>query len=200
MTRAKNGQAVRPIRRTPKAQRNLRKFLERALKEGDLGAWRRAKAVLGYLLGQRVSDLAESLDVDRSTVSRWLQWYDADNLQGLSTGKAPGAAPRLTLDQQDELTALIDVGPQAAGFSSGVWTGPLLAEVIRERFGVSYHNHYIPRLLDQLGFSLQRPRKRLARADPEAQAHWVRERFPAIKKKPLPAKAPSCSATRLASG
>jgi transposase len=33
------------------------------------------------------------------------------------------------------------------------------------RIGVRYHNHHIPRLLHQLGLSVQRPRKRLARAD-----------------------------------
>ena len=189
MARARNGQAVRPIRRTPKAQRNLRKLLDRALKEGDLGTWRRAKAVLGYLQGRSVCDLAEGLDVDRSSVSRWLQWYDADNLQGLLTGKAPGAAPRLTLQQQDELGALLDAGPQSVGYTSGVWTGPMIGDLIEKRFKVSYHNHHIPRLLKHLGFSLQRPRKRLARADKEAQAQWVREKFPELKKRPLPARA-----------
>ena len=44
-------------------------------------------------------------------------------------------------------------------------------------------------LLHQLGFSVQRPRKRLARADAEAQAQWLREKLPAIKKKPRPAAA-----------
>jgi transposase len=200
MPRAKNGQAVRPIRRTPKAQRNLRNFLDRALKEGDLGTWRRTKAVLGYVQGQSVYELAEALDVDRSSVSRWLRWYDDDNLPGLLTGKAPGAVPRLTLEQQDELVALIDAGPQLVGFPTGMWTGPMIGEMIQQRFGVRYHNHHIPRLLKSLRFSVQRPRKRLARADKEAQAVWERETFPAIKKKPRTARAQSCSRTKSASG
>lgn len=54
--------------------------------------------------------------------------------------------------------------------------------LIEQRFGVRYHNHHIPRLLNQLGFSVQRPRKRLARADAEAQAVWLRDKFPATKK------------------
>jgi transposase len=41
-------------------------------------------------------------------------------------------------------------------------------------------------MLNDLGFSVQRPRKRLARADAEAQETWLRETFPAIKKKRLP--------------
>ena len=54
--------------------------------------------------------------------------------------------------------------------------------LIEERFGVRYHNHHVPRLLHDLGFSVQRPRKRLAKADVEAQAQWLRKKLPAIKK------------------
>jgi hypothetical protein len=47
---------------------------------------------------------------------------------------------------------------------------------------VRYHNHHIPRLLHPLGFSVQRPRKRLARADAPARELWLRVRLLAIKK------------------
>jgi transposase len=59
----------------------------------------------------------------------------------------------------------------------------MIGDVIEQRFGVRYHNHHVPRLLHQLGFSVQRPRKRLARADAEAQEYWLRVRLPTIKKK-----------------
>lgn len=65
----------------------------------------------------------------------------------------------------------------------------MIGDLIEDRFGVSYHNHHIPRLLHQLGFSVQKPRKRLARADAGAQEYWLRERFPAIKKKRAPVAA-----------
>jgi transposase len=200
MTRAKNGQAVRPIRRTLKAQRNLAKRQARALKEGDLATWRRVKAVLGYIRGRATQHLADEAEVDRSTISRWLQHYDRDSLAGLESGAAPGAVPRLNLDQHNELGAIIDAGPQAAGFDTGVWTGPMIGQVIKERWKVQYHHHHIPKLLHQIGFSVQRPRKRLARADKEAQAYWIRERFPEVKKKPPSAGELSCSVTKSASG
>jgi transposase len=78
---------------------------------------------------------------------------------------------------------MVEAGPLAAGYASGVWTGPMVGDLVERRFGVRYHKHNIPRLLHELGFSLQRPRKRLARADLAAQATWVRETLPAIKKK-----------------
>jgi transposase len=60
----------------------------------------------------------------------------------------------------------------------------MIGDLIAQRFGVRYHNHHVPRLLHELGFSVQRPRRRLARADKEAQAVWLREQLPRIKKKP----------------
>ena len=144
---------------------------------------------MGYLEGERVVLLAEQLDVDRSSVNRWLKWFDALGAEGLVPRPKPGAAPRLTTEDLTELSTIIEAGPQAAGFQSGMWTGPMIGELIRRRYGVRYHNHYVPRLLHKLGFSVQRPRKRLARADLERQAVWIRKTFPAIKKKPPPAEA-----------
>lgn len=69
----------------------------------------------------------------------------------------------------------------------GAWTWPMIGDLIADKFGVRHHKHHVPRLLHQLGFSVQRPRKRLARANHEAQAHWLRTRFPEIQK-----KAPAC--------
>jgi transposase len=187
MARSKNGEAIGSAGRSPSGQRNLRRFIGEAEKSGDLGRWRRGRAVLGYILGRRVTELATEAGVTRGSVNRWLQWYEAMGVDGLVTGTPPGPAPLLTKEQHDELGALIDAGPQAAGYTSGVWIGPMVGDLIEQRFGVRYHNHHIPRLLNQLGFSIQRPRKRLARADLVAQATWLRTRLPAIKKKPPPA-------------
>ncbi len=189
MARARNGEAISPLGRRATAKKKLRRFTDAAKQRGDLEAWRRGRAVLGYIAGRRVIELAVELDVTRGAINRWLQWYEADGVEALVTGKAPGAAPRLTDFQRDLLSALIEVGPHAAGYASGVWTGPMIADLIENRFGVRYHNHHIPRLLNGLGFSVQRPRKRLARADAEAQAVWLRDKFPAIKKKQTPVAA-----------
>ena len=97
----------------------------------------------------------------------------------------PGRAPKLGEAQQQELITLIEAGPQSAGYSAGIWTGPMIGDLILHHFGVRYHNHHVPWVLHRLGFSVQRPRKRLARADLEKQEIWLREAFPALKKRPL---------------
>lgn len=187
MARSKTGEAISARGRTPTARKKLRRFIRAAEKAKELDQWRRGRAVLGYIEGRRVAEMAVELGVDRSAINRWLQWYEAIGIEGLVTGTPPGPTPKLSLDQRALLVVLVEDGPTAAGYTSGVWTGPMLRDLIEQRFGVRYHNHHIPRLLHQLGFSVQRPRKRLARADAERQAQWLRVTLPAIKKKPPPA-------------
>lgn len=185
MARSKNGEAISARGRSPSARKKLRRFIRERVKESKLDEWRRGRAVLGYVEGRSVVDLAVELDVTRGSVNRWLQWYEALGIEGLVTATPPGRSPKLSTAQKNELATLVDAGPLAAGYQSGVWTGPMIADLIECRFGVRYHKHNVPRLLHELGFSVQRPRKRLARADVEAQATWLRETLPAIKKKPL---------------
>lgn len=200
MARAKNGKAVWGERRSRGERRRLKRLLVKAEKCKDLDTWRRAKAVLDYLGGKSVITLCAELRVVRSTINRWLNWFQVQGVDGLRTKKPPGGTPLLTDEQYGHLISLIEGGPLAAGFSSGLWTGPMIGELIRLRFGIKYHNHHIPRLLHKLGFSVQRPRRRLARADLERQGIWLRKTLPGIKKKQLPAEGFSFSGTRQAFG
>lgn len=200
MARSKNWEAISAARRSRPERRRLVRLLVEAKRNKDLETWRRAKAVLGYIEGTRVVALAQQLGVTRGSVNRWLQWFEAQGADGLRSRPRPGGVPRLSSAQHQELTTIIEAGPQAAGFHTGLWTGPMIGDLIRRRYGVRYHNHHIPRLLHQLDFSVQRPRKRLARADAARQAVWLKKTFPAIKKKPPRVAESSCSRTKPASG
>src|SRR5947208_7244452 len=118
--RSKTGQAIDSRWRTPTELRKLRALLREAKADNDLDMWRRAKAVLGYLGGERVAVMCDALGVVRGSINRWLRWYNAMGAEGLRTGKPPGRPPRLTQDQRDQLSAIIDAGPQTVGFSSGI--------------------------------------------------------------------------------
>lgn len=187
--RAKPGEAIQAKWLTRHELTKLNALVVKAKKERDLLTWRRAKAVRDYIRGKTVLALVEELDVVRASVNQWIRWYDTAGTEALRPRKAPGAAPKLSEKQRIELGNLIDAGPQASGYSGGIWTGPRIGDLIRRRFGIRYHNHHVPRLLHVLGFSVQRPRKRLARADREAQEIWLKYRLPAIKKTPLAAAA-----------
>mgnify|MGYP001008568756 CR=1 FL=1 len=135
MARSKTGEAISAKRRSRTSRRTLMRFIERAKKAGRLDEWLRGRAVLGYIEGKKVVDLAATLDVGRSSVNRWLHWYELQGIPGIRTRVPPGVPPKLSSEQQLELTELIYAGPMAAGYGSGVWTGPMIADLIEAQLG-----------------------------------------------------------------
>jgi transposase len=159
------------------------------------GAQRVAKRIHAVLLNhQRHSsgEIASMLAAPRSKVSLWLQQFEAYGWEALLEGHRSGRPRELDAQQRQGLCDILDSGPIAYGFMSGVWTSPMIARAIREEYGVEYHPGHVRKLLRELGFSVQRPRKHLAGADPAEQDRWQRYTYPRLKKKPLTA-APRCS-------
>ena len=110
--------------------------------------------------------------------------YEAYGVEGLLEGCRSGRPPLLTAEQRTQLEDILDSGPVAYGLDTGLWTSPMLAWIIEEEFGVAYHPGHVRKLLHGLGFSVQRPRRVLARADVGAQDRWHRRTYPNLKKKP----------------
>jgi transposase len=163
----------------------LRKQAERE------GAYRVAKRIHAVLLnsqGHTSSELATVLQAARSNVSEWLANYETHGFEGLLEGFRTGRPPRLSARQLVELSDIVESGPVAYGFDSGVWTSPMIAHVIEEEFGVAYHPGHVRKLLHKMGFSVQRPRRVLARADAAAQDRWHRRTFPNLN----PSYSPPC--------
>jgi len=96
MARTRSGEAISARGRSASARKKLRRFIRQRAKEKKLDEWRRGRAVLGYVEGRRVVELAVELDVTRGSVNRWLQWYEALGIEGLVTATPPGASPKLT--------------------------------------------------------------------------------------------------------
>jgi hypothetical protein len=69
----------------------------------------KGRAVIGYIDGKPVIEMAGELGVVRSAINRWLGWYEAEGANGLRTRKSPGAAPKLDERQRAALADLIEV-------------------------------------------------------------------------------------------
>jgi transposase len=162
---------VPPHLRGKRARSRVLREQREALSRNDLKSWQRSSAVLQCLDGASLVDTAASLGVTHSAVSKWLSGYVEEGFEVLRPKRPPGPTSRLSADQLEELGRAIDAGPEAAGFASGIWTALMVAEFIREHFGVTYNWKHVPELLHRIGFSVQRPRKRLSRADHEAQEY-----------------------------
>jgi transposase len=191
---------ARFLRLTAQKARSLSALKHEAEKDGAHRGARRIHAVLLNYQEHTSGEIAQRLEAPRSKVSLWLGPYESYGWEALLEGQRSGRPQELTWTQVSQLDGIIDSGPVAYGFSSGVWTSPMIGRVIAEEFSVSYHPGHVRKLLKAMGFSVQRPRRKLAKADPVAQGRWQRYTYPRLKKKPLIA-APHCSLpTRPASG
>ncbi len=142
---------------------------------------RRLHAVLLNHDGYTSGAIAGLLQTPRSCVAAGLASYEQQGWESLCEGKRPGRPPELTTRDRHIWGNILDSGPVAYGFLSGLWTSPMVARVIAEEFGVSYHPGHVCRLLHALGFSRQRPQPLLIRADPLVQARWRQHVYPGIK-------------------
>jgi transposase len=120
-------------------------------------------------------------------------------MEGILEGHRAGRPPAISERQRQQLADILESGPVAYGFSSGVWTCPMIARVIEDEFSLSYHPAHVSRILHSLEFSVQRPQKMLARADKALQSKWIRYRYPNLKKKPKAKRRPFSSKTKPAS-
>lgn len=175
---------AKEIRKDGRSIKRVLRLFEQAVRDGAYRVSRRLHAVLLNIEGYRAPRIADILKVHRTNVSIWLRNWEEEGLQGVLEGYRPGRPCEITERQIKELEDILDSGPIAYGFSSGVWTCPMVARVIEEEFSVSYHPAHVSKILHELGFSVQRPRKVLARADKQKQSHWTRYTYPYIKKKP----------------
>jgi transposase len=98
--------------------------------------------------------------MDRQTLRDWVHRFDGEGPSGLIDRKAPGALPRLSGEQEAELAALVEAGPDLETDGVVRWRCIDLKMLIRRRLGVDYHERTIGKLLTRLGFShiSQRPR------------------------------------------
>jgi transposase len=175
---------ARLLRLHPSTHQRLVRLCKEAERDGAYRVAKRLQAVVLNAEGQTSGELARILKAPRSKVSEWLQRYETDGVDGLLEGQRSGRPPELTAKQQQQLGDILDSGPVAYGLDNGIWTSPMIAWVIEEEFGVQYHPGHVRKLLPAWGFSVQRPRRILARADATAQDRWRRHIYPNLKKKP----------------
>lgn len=176
---------------------NLRKH---ALHDGAYRVAARLHAVALNMEGKTAPEIAEILKVHRTKVCLWFRRWQTDGLDGILEGHRPGRPRRLSEKQCRSLADILDSGPVAYGFNSGVWTCPMVSRIIADEFAIHFHAAHVSRILHAIGFSVQRPKKTLARADQALQSRWIRYQYPSIKKKPESKRRLFFSRTKPASG
>jgi transposase len=143
-------------------------------------------AVERLLDGYTPTEVAEFLGVGLSSVYRWWRNFQEQGWSGLIAHPVSGRPPKLTEAQSQEVWGWIEQKAQNFGFATPRWTAPRLAQVIRTRWGVDLHPHYLNAWLKARKITPQVPTPVARERNPEAVARWVAETWPAIKKEPAP--------------
>ena len=143
---------------------------------------RRLQALRLKQKGWKQTDIAEALGVTEGAVSQWMSRARQEGKEALLRSADAGPDKRLSDEDRQKLPALLRKGPEHYGFRGQVWTRGRVGKVIEREFGVSYHKTQVGRILDQIGWTLQKPAERASERDEEAIETWRTERWEELKK------------------
>jgi len=160
----------------------LRVEYQKARAGKDLDMASRIQGLLLVSDGMGERKAAQIVGGGRRTLQVWISKFRKGGLKALVKGPYPGRKAKLTNDQFQQLAQIIEEGPEQAGLDTGVWTAPLVARLVRKRFGVTYHPDHIGRILRRLGLSVQLLRRVLSRADEKEQSLWLKDALVEPKK------------------
>ncbi|GIX11522.1 winged helix-turn-helix domain-containing protein [Elioraea sp.] len=137
--------------------------------EGDGRVARRLLAIAAALEGMSREAAARIAGMDRPTLRDWVIRYNRGGPAGLSDRWGDGRLCRLTEGEQATLKAIVLGGPDPEVDGVSTWRLIDLCRIVRERFGVSYGESGLGKLLHRLGLSWQTPRPQHAETDRAAQ-------------------------------
>lgn len=134
----------------------------------------RLKAIQLLQQGSSRAQVCEQVGCCYDTLTSWLKKYLQEGLGGLVTPIRHQKPSRLSVEQQQQLKAMIlTQRPTDYGIERQMWTGEILSEVIARRFQVRLKDSRIYDLLNKLGLSYQRAHRDYANANIKAQKEWV---------------------------
>jgi transposase len=158
--------------------------MERGIKRLQKLKERRLKAVALFKEGERQADIARRLRVSKQAVSQWwISWSKGDT-RALNGATRAGRKPRLEKEQLALVERELLLGAGAHGYQTDLWTLPRVAALIKKITGVDYHPAHVWKVLNKMGWSVQRPTLRARERDEQKVADWVKGTWEEVKKTP----------------
>jgi transposase len=114
---------------------------------------RRLLSIAAVLDGMSRAEAAKIGGMDRQTLRDWVHRFNARGPAGLKDNRRRGNPRRLSQAQLEELSEIVEAGPDRAVDGVVRWRRIDLRRVVGERFGIDYHERSIGKLLKALGFS-----------------------------------------------
>jgi len=97
-------------------------------------------------------------------------------------GRPKGSGQKLSPEQEREIIGLItEKNPNQMKLKGYLWDRVLVAELIKQRFGIAMPLSTMGYYLAKWGFSAQRPKKQHYKQKPAEVAQWLEEEYPAVE-------------------
>jgi transposase len=116
----------------------------------------RLYAVYQVSKGKDAKEIQDLYSTSHKSICNWVHRYNAEGIEGLKDRPRSGRPSFLTDSQKFELDQLIQGNPLEHGYSTATWTGALVADLVKKRFGVEYKKAQIYNILHSLKFSFQK--------------------------------------------
>lgn len=142
----------------------------------------RFMAIKLFQKGVDVPTIAASCGVGKQAVYKWIQIAKNYGIEKLRSTKAIGPEPEIDKQQFEDLKNILRIPATELGYSTDLWSGPRVRHLIKNKFGVQYHQKHMPRLLRRLGLIIKFPERRAIEQDPVALRKWKQYRLPKIIK------------------
>jgi transposase len=131
--------------------------------------------------------IAASVGRSRQFVDEWIGRYRGGGIEALAPKRQPGARSKLSGEEQRELGAMLDAGPDPEE-GLAAFNGPIIREKIHERFGKLMSLSGVYALLHRLGYNDLMPRTTHPDTDP-SELEAFKKSCPSIwisSKRPIP--------------
>ena len=86
------------------------------------------------------------------------------------------------LEDQEVKRWVVGGDPRQHGFDFGLWTRQIVADLIKEKFGIDMSLSGVGKLLHRLGLTPQKPLRRAYERDEKAVKEWVEKVYPNVQK------------------
>lgn len=124
-------------------------------------------------------EIAAAVGRSRQFVDEWVKRYREAGMDALVPKRQPGATPKLTEDQIQQLCAMLDAGPMPED-GLAAFNGPVLRELIHQRFGPLYSLSGLYALLHRLGYNDLMPRTTHPDTDPAELEAFKKKNCPSF--------------------
>lgn len=136
---------------------------------------KRLRAVKLFAENIEVSVICEQLEINKNSLYLFVRTYLADGFKGLCRPTTRNHKTRLTKEQELSFKqTIISKAPFECGLEGNLWTGQLMRQFIKEKFGIEFTSG-IYDLLKRLNLSHQKAHSDYQNASKEEQLQFLED-------------------------